>query len=84
MPEVAGILGLASGFRFNSTDDNSKEFPMFIYALKDQKVISNAYFTFYYNPSQGFVTWGALDTTDFGTDKSTGKKFTMIMQESLA
>jgi hypothetical protein len=38
MPEVAGILGLASGFKFNSTDtstDNTKEFPMFIYALKD-------------------------------------------------
>jgi hypothetical protein len=30
------------------------------------------------------VTWGALDTSDIGTDKATGKQYEMIMQESLA
>jgi hypothetical protein len=83
MPEAAGIVGLATGFRYTGTDDNSLEFPMFIYALKDQKIINKAYFTFYWNPSQAFINWGILDTSDFGTDKTTGKLFKMHMLQSL-
>ena len=53
MPEAAGIIGLSTGFPFISEikNDNAKDFPLFIYVLKDQKIIDKAHYTFYWNYS---------------------------------